>query len=82
MTDPEGRAYSAALVFLVALALGLALVLPARGGSTEVRSGDRLSYDAIAARLNADGVPTRTGKAWAGATVCGIVKRGGLTARV
>jgi DNA invertase Pin-like site-specific DNA recombinase len=39
------------------------------------RGGERLSYDAIAARLNAEGVPTRTGKAWAGPTVCGIVKR-------
>ncbi len=39
------------------------------------RGGERLSYDAIAARLNADGVPTRTGKAWAGATVYGILKR-------
>lgn len=39
------------------------------------RGGERLSYDAIAARLNAEGVPTRTGKAWMGPTVCGIVKR-------
>ncbi len=39
------------------------------------RGGERLSYDAIAARLNAEGVPTRTGKPWAGATVCGILKR-------
>jgi DNA invertase Pin-like site-specific DNA recombinase len=40
------------------------------------RGGARLSYDAIAARLNAGGVPTRTGKAWMGATVYGIVRRG------
>jgi DNA invertase Pin-like site-specific DNA recombinase len=40
------------------------------------RGGERLSYDAIAARLNANGVPTRTGRPWAGPTVCGIVKRG------
>ena len=40
------------------------------------RGGKRLSYDAIAARLNADGVPTRTGKAWVGGTVCGILARG------
>jgi DNA invertase Pin-like site-specific DNA recombinase len=39
------------------------------------RGGVRLSYDAIAAKLNAEGVPTRTGKAWAGATVCGILAR-------
>jgi len=41
------------------------------------RGGERLSYDAIAARLNAEGLSTRTGKAWMGPTVCGIVKRGG-----
>ncbi len=39
------------------------------------RGGERLSYDAIAARLNEMGAPTRTGKGWMGATVCGIVKR-------
>lgn len=39
------------------------------------RGGERLSFDAIAARLNAEGMATRTGKAWAGATVCGILKR-------
>lgn len=39
------------------------------------RGGERLSYDAIAARLNADGVATRTGRPWAGATVYGIVQR-------
>jgi DNA invertase Pin-like site-specific DNA recombinase len=43
------------------------------------RGGKRLSYDAIAVRLNADGVPTRTGKLWAGPTVCGILTRGRLT---
>jgi DNA invertase Pin-like site-specific DNA recombinase len=42
------------------------------------RGGKRLSYDAIAARLNADGVPTRTGKAWIGPTVYGILKRQGV----
>jgi hypothetical protein len=41
----------------------------------KLRGGARLSYDAIAARLNADGVPTRTGKLWAGPTVYGILKR-------
>lgn len=40
------------------------------------RNGERLSYDAIAARLNADGVPTRSGKLWAGPTVCGILNNG------
>ncbi|MGD0950335.1 MAG: recombinase family protein [Candidatus Binatia bacterium] len=40
--------------------------------------GARLSYDAIAARLNADGVPTRTGKAWVGGAVYGILTRGRL----
>jgi DNA invertase Pin-like site-specific DNA recombinase len=39
------------------------------------RGGERLSYDAIAARLNQTGVASRTGKLWAGGTVCGIVKR-------
>ena len=39
------------------------------------RGGERLSYDAIAARLNAAGVPTRTGRPWAGATVHGILNR-------
>jgi hypothetical protein len=39
------------------------------------RGGERLSYDAVAAKLNEMGAPTRTGKAWMGATVCGIVKR-------
>lgn len=38
--------------------------------------GRRLSLDAIAAKLNADGVPTRTGAPWAGATVWGILRRG------
>ena len=42
------------------------------------RGGKRLSYDAIAARLNGDGVPTRTGKAWIGPTVYGILKRQGV----
>jgi DNA invertase Pin-like site-specific DNA recombinase len=39
------------------------------------RGGERMSYDRIAAKLNADGVPTRTGKAWVGGTVCGRLKR-------
>jgi DNA invertase Pin-like site-specific DNA recombinase len=39
------------------------------------RGGERLSFDAIAAKLNAEGVPTRTGRAWAGATVRGILAR-------
>jgi DNA invertase Pin-like site-specific DNA recombinase len=34
------------------------------------RGGERLSFDAIAAKLNAEGVPTRTGKAWAGGGRC------------
>jgi DNA invertase Pin-like site-specific DNA recombinase len=42
------------------------------------RGGERLSYDAIAARLNEMGAPTRTGKPWMGPTVCGIVKRAAL----
>ena len=40
------------------------------------RGGERLSFAAIAARLNADGVTTRTGKPWAAETVRGIVQRG------
>jgi DNA invertase Pin-like site-specific DNA recombinase len=39
------------------------------------RGEKRLSYDAVAARLNAAGAPTRTGKLWAGPTVCGILRR-------
>lgn len=39
------------------------------------RGGERLSFAAIAARLNADGVPTRTGKPWAAGTVAGILGR-------
>jgi DNA invertase Pin-like site-specific DNA recombinase len=39
------------------------------------RGGDRLSYAAIAARLNAENIPTRTGKSWAPGTVYGILKR-------
>jgi DNA invertase Pin-like site-specific DNA recombinase len=39
------------------------------------RGGERLSYDAIAAKLNEMGAPTRTGKAWVGGTVYGIVTR-------
>ena len=36
---------------------------------------ERLSYDAIAARLNAMAVPTRTGARWRGPTVWGILRR-------
>jgi DNA invertase Pin-like site-specific DNA recombinase len=39
------------------------------------RGGERLSYDAIAAKLNEMGAPTRSGRPWMGPTVCGIVKR-------
>lgn len=39
------------------------------------KGGERLSFAAIAARLNADGVPTRTGKPWASGTVRGIAMR-------
>lgn len=40
------------------------------------RGGERLSFAAIAKRLNAEGLPTRTGKPWAPETVRGIVQRG------
>jgi DNA invertase Pin-like site-specific DNA recombinase len=40
------------------------------------RGGERLSFAAIAERLNAEGHPTRTGKRWAPETVRGIVQRG------
>jgi DNA invertase Pin-like site-specific DNA recombinase len=39
------------------------------------RGGERLSFAAIADRLNADGVPTRTGKPWAPAVVFRILGR-------
>jgi DNA invertase Pin-like site-specific DNA recombinase len=39
------------------------------------RRSKRLSFDAIAAALNAEGLPSRSGKAWAGATVYGTLKR-------
>jgi hypothetical protein len=39
------------------------------------RRAKRLSFDAIAAALNAEGLPSRSGKAWAGATVYGILRR-------
>jgi DNA invertase Pin-like site-specific DNA recombinase len=39
------------------------------------RNGQRLSFDAIASRLNAEAVPTRTARAWVGGTVCGILRR-------
>ena len=41
------------------------------------RGGARLSFDAIAARLNEMNVRTRSGKRWAGGTVYGILKRQG-----
>jgi DNA invertase Pin-like site-specific DNA recombinase len=37
--------------------------------------GERLSFAAIAARLNAESVPTRTGRPWVPETVRGIVQR-------
>lgn len=40
------------------------------------RGGERLSFAAIADRLNRDGVSTRTGKPWAAETVRGIAARG------
>ncbi len=43
------------------------------------RGGERLSFAAIAARLNAEGRPTRTGKPWAPQTVRGIIQRGRLS---
>jgi site-specific DNA recombinase len=49
----------------------LARIFTMRRGA---RNKDRMSFAAIADRLNADGVPTRTGKTWAPATVYGIVK--------
>lgn len=39
------------------------------------RGRERTSFERIAATLNAEGHATRTGKAWAPATVYGIVKR-------
>jgi hypothetical protein len=39
------------------------------------RGGDRLSFAAIAERLNAEGHPSRTGKPWAPETVRQIVVR-------
>lgn len=39
------------------------------------KMGRRMSFDAIAAKLNTEGVRTRTGAPWAGATVWGIVSR-------
>jgi hypothetical protein len=37
---------------------------------------ERLSFKAIADQLNAEGIPTRTGRPWAPETVRGIVQRG------
>jgi len=39
------------------------------------RGGKRLSYAAIADKLNAEGIATRTGTPWAPGTVYGILKR-------
>jgi len=39
------------------------------------RGGERLSFASIAARLNAEGHPTRTGKSWAAETVRQIAMR-------
>jgi len=39
------------------------------------RGGERLSFAAIAKRLNSEGHPTRTGKPWAPETVRQIVMR-------
>ena len=39
------------------------------------KGGERLSFDAIADRLNATGTPTRTGARWRGPTVWGILGR-------
>jgi DNA invertase Pin-like site-specific DNA recombinase len=39
------------------------------------KGGERLSFAAIAARLNAEGVATRTGGPWAAETVRGILQR-------
>ena len=40
------------------------------------KGGERLSFAAIAERLNAERLPTRTGRPWAPETVRGIVQRG------
>ena len=48
-----------------------------KGLRRKPKLGRRLSFDAIAARLNATGVPTRTGVRWRRATVHGTVKRAG-----
>lgn len=42
------------------------------------KGGARLSFAAVAGRLNTEGVPTRTGRPWAPETVRGIVQRGRL----
>lgn len=39
------------------------------------RGRERLSYAAIASAMNSEGIPTRTGKPWAGGTVAGILAR-------
>ena len=40
------------------------------------KGGERLSFASIAERLNAEAIPTRTGRPWAPETVRGIVSRG------
>jgi hypothetical protein len=40
------------------------------------RGGERLSFAAIAERLNSEGHPSRSGKPWAPETVRGIIQRG------
>jgi site-specific DNA recombinase len=49
----------------------LAKIFAMRRGA---RNKDRMSFAGISSRLNSEGVPTRTGKPWAPATVYGIVK--------
>ena len=42
------------------------------------RGGERLTYQQIAARLNADNVPSRTGRPWSRGTVRKLLSRGAL----
>jgi DNA invertase Pin-like site-specific DNA recombinase len=49
-------------------------ILALRRHGSPMRNG-RMSFQKIAAMLNAEGVPSRTGKPWAPATVYGIVER-------
>jgi hypothetical protein len=50
----------------------LELILSMRRGA---RGRERTSFEKIAATLNENNVPTRTGTAWKPATIYGIVKR-------